>query len=69
MYVSDNEETNLALDGSGKANHNGQRLWRFSCDDGEANVGAEVLINGRRARIVESSTSGGYVEFLEERRA
>lgn len=68
-YVSDNEDTHLALDGSGKANHKGQRLWRFSCHDGAANVGTEVFINGRRARVVESSASGGYVEFLEERRA
>jgi hypothetical protein len=64
QYSSEGSHTNLSLDGSGKANHSGQRLWRFMWNQSQAHVGTEVTISGRRARIVESSDDGGYVEFL-----
>lgn len=63
-YYCDNSDTNFSLDGSGKADHNGQRLWRFSGSKEQSNIGTEVIISGRRARIVESSDGGGYVELL-----
>ena len=61
-FKSDAQE-DLTLDGSGKVSEDGRRLWRFFSYSDDESVGSEVTINGRSARIVESSSTGGYVEF------
>lgn len=63
-YACDHSDTDLSLDGSGKAGRSGQRLWRFFGSKEQSDIGTEITISGRRARIIESSDEGGYVEFL-----